>query len=226
LTVLIAAAEDERGQVNEEICERMRSIIGSVIVLQQPLSIDSLALLIGIPQSEINGDVRALAAVLLVETEAEGPVIRVFHPSFRDYVLERCNDPRFSIDSTQQHHELALHCLELLNVHLKEDICDIKNPTISNAEVVDPPLKSRLDRSVPNAVRYACSFWTIHLSLAGKPSSALVNALHTFTQNHSLHWAELLGLLGHLSETSAAIPSVIIWCQVIFFFRLLRKEGS
>jgi hypothetical protein len=116
--ILPIAAQDDREQVNEEICERLRAVIGTVVLAQEALSIASLAVLLNMTVTELEGDVRALAAVLLVEREGDScdeAIVRIFHPSFRDYVLERCYDARFSIDAAQQHHALATYCIRQLS---------------------------------------------------------------------------------------------------------------
>jgi hypothetical protein len=217
LEILISAVQNERGQVEESLCNRLRLLLGVVVILQQPLNIDAIASLTGVPGHLLDGDVRALSSVLLVDNsddENVRPVVRLFHPSMRDFMLERCDDPRFSVKTSQPHHDLALRCLVLLNDHLHEDICNICDPTLLNSEVGD--LDHRLHNRVPSAVRYACVHWVTHLKTAieERPRLELAEALLTFSREHLLHWVELLSLQGQMSYAFQLLPQIISWCQV------------
>lgn len=216
--ILPIAAQDDRGQVNEEICERLRAVIGAVVLAQEPLSITSLATLLNIEITELEGDVRALAAVLLFGREGDScdeAIVRIFHPSFRDYVLERCHDARFSIDAAQKHHDLATYCIFQLDQFLKFDVCDIQNPCLANSKIANPELAVRLrDHGVSSLIRYACSFWLVHLSLASTPNPHLILSLQRFFETHLLHWVELLSLLMMLPHAARTLPKVIAWCEV------------
>jgi hypothetical protein len=222
LQILDSATYDSDNLVNTTICERLRLIVGAVCLLQYPLSVSNLAILLELSESEraVERDVTKLAAVLVRHKDgniSHASTVRLLHPSFRDFLLDtgRCKDKRFLIDSAHQHQDLATHCLKLLNTALKKDICKIGDFTLPNLEIKNPPLSTRLDTYVSGAVRYACSFWHVHLYLSAmQPSTGLVSALKEFISNHILHWIELLGLIGQVEHTIRAMPSAITWCHV------------
>jgi hypothetical protein len=54
-------------------------------------------------------------------------------------------------------------------------------------------------------VQYACRYWVDHLQksnvvLRDGESESLHNRVHTFLNEHCLHWLEALSLMGNLSE--------------------------
>jgi hypothetical protein len=160
-----------------------------------------------------------LSSVLLIEnTNDDRQTVRIFHPSFRDFLLERCQhiekDVRFSIVSAEQHHFLALRCLKLLNRKLCENICDLQDPSQANSEI--PDLAQRLRNRVPDAVRYASAHWAAHLAAAAEvnPTPESVEEINIIIQQHWLHWVELLSLQGRLVYAFQSLPVIAAWCQV------------
>jgi hypothetical protein len=199
------------------LCARLRALIGTVILLYKPMSIPALAKLMSLDEDDVSRDVHALSAVLLVGPDIDdsgASLVRIFHPSFRDYLLERCSDPRFSIDITQQHRILSAHCLRSLNERLKQDICGIKDPTIPHLDIVNPILSIRLLQHVDGATRYACQFWISHIAFSGNLDVDLLLVLRTFVAEHILHWIELLGLTGTIYHAVQSFANTVSWSQV------------
>jgi hypothetical protein len=215
LDILIAASQDAEDELDEGLCQRLSTMLGVLILLHEPATVTTLAGLLGKPEleREMERDVRALTAVLLIGKDNE---VRIFHESFRDFLLDptRCTSPHFAIDAEQQQCNLAVQCLTILNGALKQDICGIRDPSVSNSQVTDPILSVRLHETTTELTRYASRFWLSHLSQCSVPSSAIIAALLIFTGEHLLHWLELLSLLGNLLHAARKLPDVIKWCLV------------
>jgi hypothetical protein len=90
----------------EILCDRLRTVVGVVVVAQHPLSLDALADLLDIRREIVEVTIHSVSAVLLVE---EKEPVRVFHPSFPDFITTslRCNDTRFNISPSKHHSALA-----------------------------------------------------------------------------------------------------------------------
>jgi hypothetical protein len=158
----------------------------------------------------------------LITTEKPlGPMVketavRVCHDSLRDFLVDsrRCQAKEYRVEPAEVHELLLNRCLWLMNTYLRQDICDIRDPGIANGNISD--LSTRIARSVPEVVRYACLSWPEHLvatySISRSPSEALL----AFCADHLLHWLEVLSLLGALSSALKHFPQVIAWCQVGF----------
>jgi hypothetical protein len=188
----------------------LRHVISTVVLLQEPVRASALAILVG-EKDRTGSLLPRLSAVLLVDEPAP---VRLFHPSFAEFVVsdQRCRDARFLVEASEGHLRLAVHCLEVMNVYLRENICDMKDPLLPNAEV--HLLQQTLDHVAPAELRYACRYWHTHLRLADVTSSGLVNSLETFCTTHLLHWLELLSLLNELSTAQTGMPLLLAYLRV------------
>jgi hypothetical protein len=218
--ILHAATQDDSGKVNVRLCQRIGDLLRTIVLLEEPLSVASLAHLMGASEPDIAKAIGALSAFLFV-TDAQDPsmaAVRIFHPSLRDFLCdpERCPDRRFLVDISVQHHVLAGRCLLVLNQPgaLARDICHLENPSRANLEI--PDLALRLGEHVSGAVQYACVSWPTHLTAGDSVSDSLCTALLEFCRMHLFHWIELLSLMKQLPAAVGQLPTVVSWCQVRF----------
>jgi hypothetical protein len=197
---------------------RFRKIIGSLILLFNPLSALSLSNLLGTQLQDVGAFIVPLQSVLNVAKTAEGRhdphrTIKLFHLSFRDFLL----DPRlagdsegsvFWVDKTRGHRNIGDHCLRLLsNGALKEDVCGVQAPGTRRAAIE----RRTVDEHLSDEVAYACCYWIQHF-VSGKEQIKDDGAVHRFLQKHVLHWIEALSWLGKTSDVIyniAALRSLI-----------------
>jgi hypothetical protein len=220
--VLKSATEEAPDCTSAELYGRVAKLIRTIVLLEEPVSVLALAHLMGVLHFEniqqIDNDVRALGSVILIshtsESERFSEIVSTFHPSFRDFLVspQRCTNQHFLVTPTEHQHELLCRCLQLLNKHLRHDICNIRSPCLANAEI--PNLAGLLARSVPEDVRYACRFWQVHLIASGHLTESVSVALHELCTDHLLHWLEVLSLLGELSFAYNFLPRCIMWYRV------------
>jgi hypothetical protein len=214
--VLVQAAKTSRNPRKHECA--LKNVISTVVLLQEPVRASALAILAG-EKERTDSLLPLLSAVLLADDSAP---VRLFHPSFPEFVLsaERCRDERFLVGASEGHLHLAIQCLDVMNMHLRENICSIKDPSLSNTEV--HLLQHILQGVAPAELRYACKYWHTHLRLADVTSSSLIDSLETFCTTHLLHWLELLSLLNELPTAQAGMPLLLAYLRVcIQFSRLL-----
>jgi hypothetical protein len=207
----------EATELDPILYDRILNLTSTIVLLEEPLSIPALAILMRVPEDELARDVAALSAVLLVGPDKDrsgAELIHIFHPSLRDFLLQRCSDSRFSIDTTHRQQILSEHCLDILNATLKYDICGIEDPTIPHLEVTNPALSQRLQAHISMPAQYACQFWITHISNSGQPCNSLLLALQKFASEHILHWIEALCLVGLTSNTLKYLFQTVTWSKV------------
>jgi len=192
----------EDAQDMEELSGDFKQVIGALAILFEPLSAIALSSLLPIDEKIINRRLRCLRSVFNIR-EHKDSRIRLLHPSFRDFLLDkqRCQDEHFWINGQQMHSTLSKSCLRLMSNTLRKDICSLQMPG-TPAEQVE---SSTLADCLPSHVQYACRYWVHHLSQAidceQEDSSLSDNGtVHIFFQRHFLHWLEALGLMGRMSE--------------------------
>lgn len=188
----------------EDLYGMLRHILGSVVVLFSPLSASSLHKLLHVTKQEIGQVLKDLHAILDIPKVDAYP-LRFHHPSFRDFLLskDRCKDSEFWVDENQAHQLLADGCIQLMSRSLKQDICSVDTTGIFVANLE----RSRVERSLPSEVQYACCYWIEHVQ---KSSAQLRDdgQVHRFLQEYFLYWLEALGWIGKVSEGVHAIASL------------------
>ncbi|KAL7792058.1 hypothetical protein V8C37DRAFT_381464 [Trichoderma ceciliae] len=186
----------------QEVLNRFRYLIGSIITLAQPLSIGSLAHLLDVSTDVIEDQLDLLHSVLSVPSDLDTPV-RLLHLSFRDFLVdsEKTHDLikyPFWVDEEESHSRLFSQCLKLLSTggFLKQDICSLRNPGTLRSEVD----QKVIDECLPPAIQYACMYWAHHLNLSNR-SICDDDQTHQFLACHLLHWLEALTLMGRILES-------------------------
>ncbi|PMD32012.1 hypothetical protein L207DRAFT_590884 [Hyaloscypha variabilis F] len=205
ITVLKQSVSDEyTDEEKKDLCRMLREILGSIVILLSPLSLQSLSLLLSVSDEDIFqslGDLHSIVDIPQVEKQP----LRIHHPSFRDFLLDqdRCTDLDFWVNDKQAHHKLMDQCIRLMSSSLKQDICAVEKPGV----LVQDTENSRIRRRIPPELQYACLYWTQHLQ---KSSKRLFDndQVHKFLQEHLLYWLEALAWIGKLSEGFYMISSL------------------
>jgi hypothetical protein len=176
------------------------NILGVILCARVPLSCSVIDTLLSLPQDTPSWvSVSGLKCVLLVsETEQ----IRILHPSFHDYLSERCRDQPWSIDLERHNKELALRCIDLLDKELRENICDMTLPYLSRTN------------TLPEAISYACKFWIEHICLVSDVTDDVLNQIYDFLVKHLLHWMEAMAILDSHNHTIQSIDNLMKWLRV------------
>lgn len=211
LAVLDKSVKTLNEALEKVVERRVHRLVGTLVLLQAPLNVRTLSALLGENVTLIQGDVSHLSAVLIIPDEVNAP-ITTFHPSFADYILGRCSDPRFQIDPAVFHGQLLYLTLIIMDQHLKRDICNIGDPSVMNADIQD--LEDKCKQHLPPELRYACEYWLVHLTKAGHLDSDITNKLDEFCKRHLLHWVEALSLLNKVSIAHTYLPNAISRHQV------------
>ncbi|KAF5696817.1 heterokaryon incompatibility protein het-E-1 [Fusarium globosum] len=190
----------------EEIIRDFRVIVGSIVTLASPLSVIALSRLIDVPIEVVGERLDALHSVLSIPSEATLPV-RLFHLSFRDYLMT--NGSEFQVDEKHTHQSLGKHCLRAMSGGLCENICSLSSPGMRRSAVDFGQLEKRM----PSELQYACMHWAYHQT-SGDTELSDDNDVYGFLTTHFLHWVEAMSLLGRVKECLDALKSLARWLEV------------
>jgi len=132
---------------------RFRAVVGTVLLIFNPLSTKGLSELLRHPTSHIRSTLRPLHS-LLVPDDIEDPIL-TFHKSFPDFLTdpERCKDKWFLVEPTVHHTEILFFCLNLMKQKLKKNISNLDDYAILS-EVED--LSARQQGHIGDTLEYAC----------------------------------------------------------------------
>lgn len=190
--------------ISPGFASRLRIVLGSLVLLYNPLSLADLEQLLQVP-IPLGVTLQHLQSVVVVPSD-RNQAIRLIHPSFYDFLTDpsRCLNPKFLIKSDMQHSILAQACLDAMNV-LTQDMCNIKQPWKHHHELDN--LSKLVEKNIPPYLQYACQHWSQHLSHA-LLSNKLLDAIKNFCNNYLLYWVEVSSLLGNLQGTLVALKTV------------------
>ncbi|KAG9230375.1 heterokaryon incompatibility protein-domain-containing protein [Amylocarpus encephaloides] len=195
----------------------LKHTVGSIVVLLSPLSALSVSMLLHLSKEVVDQTFEDLYAILDIPENPTRP-LRLHHPSFRDFLLnkERCEE--FWVDEKEAHQKLATCCIKLISHTLKKDIYEMRAP----GSQVSQNKSTRVEKCLPPEVQYACLYWVQHLQKSG--SKAYDDGeVHRFLQAHLLHWLEALGWLGKTSEGIQALLSLEAYDLVSYLFIVYRS---
>ncbi|KAF9786424.1 hypothetical protein BJ322DRAFT_786340 [Thelephora terrestris] len=209
------------GDDDPEDDAKVRSVLGAVVLAANPLSPSAIATLLGFSARGVFPLLSSVHSLLLLTEDINQPV-RPFHKSFPDFIVNsaRCTNPRFCVSPPDQHMELLVGCLELMNRQLKRNMCDLPDGVI-NAEVKD--LEQRTEQHVDKALQYACRSWHKHLNpTTSTQKLEITPILHRFLEEKFLFWLEVLSILGATREAVDALETIEQWTDVSRTLDLVR----
>jgi len=189
----------------ESLARQFREIIGSIVILADPLPLSSLASLLDFSKEDVESQLDHLYSVLSIPSDRDYPV-RLLHLSFRDFLLDsEKRENWFWVDGTKTHEVIAAKCIERMSRQngLRENMCGLEFPGMLRSEID----KKTLHDCLSPDVRYACQYWVHHLN-EGKRNIRDQDEVHIFLRQHLLHWLEALSLMGKMSQSIALISSL------------------
>ncbi|RCI09453.1 hypothetical protein L249_3730, partial [Ophiocordyceps polyrhachis-furcata BCC 54312] len=185
-------------RMTDKVLSQFRTIVGSIILLANPLSTRGLSRILRISQGIVDGQLRQLHSVLSVPQSARSP-IRLLHLSFRDFLVDadqRGQNP-FWIDEEKTHRELGSRCLQLMTEVLVRDICGLEKAGKLDSNVSE----HQVDEHISAEAQYACLHWVFHFQGARDSMSGLdLEQIHTFLKLCFLPWVEVLCLMRRVSD--------------------------
>lgn len=181
----------------DKLYQEFRIIVGSIVSLAEPLSRQSLAVLLNIFPDTIALRLRPLHSVLRIPTDSDTP-IRTLHLSFSEFLLsDQLQLEPFGVNGQATHRMLLSKCLQLLSGPggLQENLCKLEYPGKPRREIDQTTINDRLS----SAFQYACQYWTQHVK-HGKVEIHDQDDVHMFLQKHFLYWLEAMSFMNRLAE--------------------------
>ena len=210
--VLEQLLDDHRQDGGGEEFEQYMKLIGSIVLLADPLSAKSIAVLLRVDYEDVCTRLDWLHSVLSVPKDPDAP-IRPLHLSFREFLVDsrkRDSSP-FWVDERGMHDWLATRCIKLLSepARLKQDLCNVQVPGARRADISNQTIRG----AIPAEMAYACRYWVYHV-LRSDQRLQDGGQVDMFLRTHLLHWIEALSLLSSLWEVLGFLDSLISLAKV------------
>jgi len=195
--------------------EKVRFVIGAVVLAANPLPPSTIATLVGLEKQEVMDLLRLIQSLLKLPEDPDSPVLP-FHKSFPDFITDplRCPNKRFHVSPRAGHLKLALSCLKLMNDSLEQNLLSLPNYAL-NSEVED--LQTRIEVRISTALKYACKSWYSHLTEVRGDITTAISSLRSFLQEGFLAWLEVLSVIGAVRDAVTALEKLMLWLQKVCF---------
>ena len=205
-----------------EVYSRVRSILGAVILVVNPLPPFVIAKLVRLDPREVELLLNLVQSLLATGEDIDRPV-KPFHKSFPDFITDpsRCTDPRFHISPGDLHLELVTNCLRIMNDELEQNLLSLPDYAL-NSEVKD--LEMRIDDRINIALRYACLSWHNHLTSTEERVADVVSHLRTFLEHKFLAWLEVVSAIGAVGGVVSGLERLMTWLQEVCFLPSLCHQ--
>ena len=203
------------GEGDSEVHSRVRSTIGAVVLVVNPLLPSGIAKLVGLDLGEVILLLTLVQSLLIFGEYSDQPV-KPFHKSFPDFITDpsRCTDPRFYISPNNLHLELITNCLRIMNGELEQNLLSLPDYAL-NSEVED--LETRIDDRINVAVRYSCVSWHNHLTETEECVADVVSHLRIFLEQKFLAWLEVVSVIKAVGGAVVALERLMAWLPKVRF---------
>ena len=186
-----------------------QSILRSATLAYRPLRLQELVVAAGLPKEQF-GDVQEVADLIghcgSFLTIREDTVFFI-HLSAKDYFTSSEGLRAFdAVTVTEEQKRITHSLIDAMHGTLRRDMCNLQKPRLRIQEAT-----GRVQHSVLQQVAYACEYWVDHLeACAQDPDGILLDGgkVHTFFQEHFLHWLEAMSLLQKIPETVTAMQKL------------------
>ncbi|KAK2732730.1 hypothetical protein FQN57_002484 [Myotisia sp. PD_48] len=141
---------------SQQLIRDFKNIIGIILILKSPLSVNALCQLLDIKIARIYTQLNALYSIFNVSDQPSIPIGIVDH-IFLNFLLDDRtkkdrNSEKFWIDGGIAHYHLANKCFELMKYRLKKNICGLSDEyTRRNNDD-----KDLINLYLPSELQYAC----------------------------------------------------------------------
>jgi len=183
-----------------------REILGIVLVAGSPLTAKTIDLLNadfanGRKKRPSLHTIQHLGCVL--QWAADKP-IRVMHPSFADFIMDRsrCGRDVWYIDKPIHHLRLARQCIARLGEELRKNICKLDLSMSFEAPIL------------PEDIAYPCKYWIDHICEVRCSEDSLSYEIGSFLRLHFLHWVEAMVVMGLPRQTITLMDRLKDWVDV------------
>ncbi|QRW22395.1 Vegetative incompatibility protein HET-E-1 [Rhizoctonia solani] len=187
-TILKSALEDK--DLGEPDKERIRAVLRTVLMAQEPIGVETIALLAG-----IDGSRRVKYALLplrsvLHQSESTG-LVSTLHASFPDFMFSPARSGSYFCDIDKHGPGMARRCFTVMKDQLRFNICDLPSSFIPDENVNN--LQDRIKNRISATLAYVCRYWASHVGLT-PANDDLLEDLSVFLSERLLFWMEVMSL--------------------------------
>lgn len=194
---------------NTEYAQLCKSILGIVMVVYRPITLDELGSYIELPEDVQLSELDEIIGICGSFLTLRESTISLVHQSAKDFLRRNAVHEIFPRGEGILHHEIASKSLSAMARTLQRDIYVLRHPGYAIDRVERPNLDPLA------VVRYACLYWVEHLRMCyshlhdpGLDYFADDGPIDAFFSKHFLHWLEAISLMRSISQGTSLISEL------------------
>ncbi|KAH7129023.1 hypothetical protein EDB81DRAFT_138473 [Dactylonectria macrodidyma] len=210
-------------QLPSEYLSELQQILGSLVVLAEPLSVRALTALLDMDRYSVSTWLSNLQAVIHVPSN-ELSSVEIIHKSFSDFLVDDAGSkPDYRVNKSEAHLILAKRCMRRMSIDLHKNICKLNDPGIHRMNIS----RATITEFIPVELEYASSHWVHHYIRGGMHSKRQGEIeVCEFLKKNLLFWFEVLSILGKLPDAGAGIGQLLrsaVDHQLVDFLKECQK---
>ena len=170
--------------------DQLKWVIGAIILLRIPLSPPELACLLSMEVAPLLLVLQPLHSIISIPPNPDAGTLKSFHLSLHDFLTSRERSGIYFIDLSLQHADLAKCCLKRIVTLPRFTYLPLSDPARCRL-AVEQHLKE-INSSDRIALRYACWYWSSHLSDSCAMQKELMVEMKAFCCRYTLSWSMIL----------------------------------
>jgi hypothetical protein len=204
-------------QKGDQTYHRFQSIMGPILLLREPLSMNDL-LELWYPDEDkeqaqkILSPLGSLLANVLPQ-DYQKP-IRPMHFSFLDFLRDPNRSQKYYVHTEGQEEKLTSALFRVMKQLLRFNICSLETSYRRNSDVED--VGRRVTDSIPLHLYYACRYWANHLSHVPVTDTWL-DYVREFMDNRLLFWFEVLSLSKNMDAGLRQLFVLQDWLEQVHY---------
>ncbi|KAG9096378.1 hypothetical protein FS749_008612 [Ceratobasidium sp. UAMH 11750] len=208
-TVILKGAFDE-ARLDDQDKREMRLVLHTVVCAQEPLTVDTMARLLGLCDADTaRAALRHMLSVLNLQGANER--VTTLHQSFPDYILDKSRSADFYCDAKEHNTILAQRCFDLMKVPDPPfNICNLDTSFLFDKNV--PDLDEKVKIAIPDELFYSCRYWGPHLLLTPGAENH-IDELYSWASARLFLWLEVMNLKQSLSAGTGMLSRVEAWLK-------------
>lgn len=171
--------------------EFVRSVVGAIVLLRNPLSPQALAYLLRIEIDDLQLLFEKLHSILLIP-DLSIPVnfvtglVTTIHLSLYDFITCEDRSGPYFVDPSSKDADLAKYCLDRIATLPRLTFLTSRDPYQCRSAVAE--YMECCDRAHKSATRYACYYWSSHLCEASPSRKDLMGDMKKFSCHFLFPW--------------------------------------
>ncbi|KAJ3319167.1 hypothetical protein HDU76_000624 [Blyttiomyces sp. JEL0837] len=115
-------------EVDGEVTERFRKVLGAVTTARVPIQQEAIARLVGLTVGEVGGIILRIQSILSFSNGE----IKVLHKSLKDFLSskERCKNPTYYIEAISFEPIMTTSCLQVMTAELSHNMANLPHETM------------------------------------------------------------------------------------------------